>query len=196
MGKLRPRRLASSLLIVRLLALCVHAAELEFTDLDGALHRPLQAGTNKATVLVFILSDCPVANSYAPEINRLVADYTPRRVQFFLVHVDPALGVAEARQHTREFGFQCPVLIDRQHSLVQRTGVTVTPEAVVLAPDGRRLYRGRIDDRQVALGKRRPQPTRRDLREALDALLAGKPIKTAETKAVGCYIPSLDGSKK
>jgi len=171
-------------------------AQAPFADLDGRLHYPLQSGTNKATVLIFILADCPVANSYAPEINRLVAEYTPRRVQFFLVHVDDALTQEEAAKHARDFGYQCPVLIDRDHALVRRTGVTITPEVAVLGPEERRLYRGRIDNQQAALGKRRPRPTTRDLRDALDAIVAGKPVKHPETKAVGCYIPSLDLPKK
>jgi len=51
------------------------------------------------------------------------------------------------------------------------------------------VYHGRIDDRIVALGKRRVEPTTRDLREALDAMLEGKPVPTPVTKAVGCYLP-------
>jgi hypothetical protein len=59
----------------------------------------------------------------------------------------------------------------------------------VLSPSGDVLYRGRIDDRVADFGKRRVEPTRRDLRLALDAILAGKPVQARLTKAVGCYIP-------
>ena len=117
-------------------------------------------------------------------------------MQFFLVHVDEALTREEAAKHARDFGYQCPVLIDRDHALVRRTGVTITPEVAVLGPGERRLYRGRIDNQQAALGKRRPAPTTHDLRDALDAILAGKPVKHPETKAVGCYIPSIEVPKK
>jgi hypothetical protein len=195
MGTVLSRRPVGWLLASLWLVWPLAAAEFEFMDLDGQLRRPLQAGTNKATVLIFVLTDCPVANSYAPEINRIVAEYAPRHVQFFVVHVDAALSVAEAKKHSRDFGFQCPALIDRDHALVRHTGVTVTPEVAVLASDGRRLYRGRIDDQQAALGKRRPRPTSRDLRDALSAILAGKPVEHPETKAVGCYIPSVETRK-
>jgi hypothetical protein len=57
------------------------------------------------------------------------------------------------------------------------------------------LYRGRIDDRVADFGKRRVEPTRRDLRLALDAILAGKPVPARRTKAVGCYIPEDSSSE-
>jgi len=172
------------------------SAQTVLPDLDGRLQHPLQPGSNRAHVLIFILTDCPVANSYAPEINRLVGEYTPKGVQFFLVHVDEQLKQEEAAKHARDFGFKCPVVIDREHALVRRTGVTITPEAAVLGAEGRRLYRGRIDNQQAALGKRRPRPSTRELRDALDAILAGKPVKHPETKAIGCYIPTVEPAQK
>ena len=194
----RMRLFIGALLLLKTFG-CLEVAavtSIAFSDLNGHRYYPLESGTNLATVFIFILADCPVANSYAPEINRLVAEYTPKRVQFFLVHVDDALTEQEASQHARDFGYQCPVLIDRDHALVQRTGATITPEAAVLGRTGERLYRGRIDNQQAALGKRRPRPTTRELRDALDAILAHKPVKHPETKAVGCYIPPLAPSKK
>ena len=66
--------------------------------------------------------------------------------------------------------------------------VTVTPEAAVFLPDGRELYRGRIDDRYVDFGKERPTPTTRDLDEVLVSVLGGKPVASSVTRAIGCYI--------
>jgi hypothetical protein len=74
---------------------------------------------------------------------------------------------------------------------VKATGVTITPEAAILTPEGKIAYRGRIDDRYVELGKRRIAPTRRDVREALTALLAGQPVKGPRTRAIGCPVPDL-----
>ena len=75
------------------------------------------------------------------------------------------------------------------------TGVEVTPEAVVLAKDGEVLYRGRIDDRWVDLGTRRPRATRHDLEEAIEAILAGRPPPPAPGRAVGCYIEPLPADR-
>ena len=75
-------------------------------------------------------------------------------------------------------------------ALVKFVGATVTPEVAVVA-GGRVVYRGRIDDRYVDLGRERPAPTRRDLFEALTAIVARKPVARAKTQAVGCYISDL-----
>lgn len=164
-------------------------------DVQGASHQPLAAAGQKATVLFFVLSECPIANSYAPEINRIVATYTARGVRSYVVYVEDDLTVAAARQHAQEHEFKFPALLDPGHQLVKFARVTVSPEVAVLAPDNTVLYRGRIDDRASAFGKRRVSPSKRDLREALDAILDGKPVTTPVTKAVGCYITTNENSK-
>ncbi len=164
-------------------------------DVQGVSHQPLAAAGQKATVLFFVLSDCPIANSYAPEISRIVAAYAARGVRSYLVYVEDDLSVAAARRHAREHKFKFPVLLDPGHQLVKFARVTVSPEVAVLAPDNTVLYRGRIDDRATAFGKRRVSPSKRDLREALDAILEGKPVATPVTKAVGCYITTNENSK-
>jgi acyl-coenzyme A synthetase/AMP-(fatty) acid ligase len=73
---------------------------------------------------------------------------------------------------------------------VRHTGAKTTPEAAVLAPDGRVAYVGRIDDLFVAYGKRRHAPTTRELRDALDAVLAGREVAVARAPGVGCEIPT------
>src|SRR4029077_19627160 len=79
---------------------------------------------------------------------------------------------------------------DPKLALVKFAGVTVTPEAAVVA-GGKVVYRGRIDDRYVDLRREAPAPTRRDLFEALTAIAAGKPVAQPATQAVGCFISDL-----
>jgi hypothetical protein len=164
------------------------APALQVRDVDGNMHTPLAQTDKKAAVLFFLLPDCPISNSYAPEINRICADYAPKQVASFVVHADPDVSAREAKKHATEFGLTCPVLLDPAHLLVKKTGVTIAPEVAVLV-DGKVLYRGRIDDWYAALGKRRPEPTQRDLRAALDAILQGKPVPAPTTQALGCYLP-------
>ena len=158
--------------------------------LASQLHRPFEVGANKANVAIFILQDCPVSNGYAPEINRIVTEFGPEGIGFYLVHVDSNLRQDEARKHAEGFGFKCPVLVDRDHKLVRRAKATVAPEAFVIGRDGVILYRGRIDDRYVAIGKRKPAPTTRDLRDALQAVLEDRPVRNPVTKPLGCFIPT------
>lgn len=161
-------------------------------DVEGKSHQPLADAGQKATVLFFVLHDCPFANSCAPEINRIVADYRAQGVRSFLVYVEDDLSSKVARKHARQFGFNCPVLLDRGQKLMRFANVSVSPEVAVFSPENESLYRGRIDDRLAARGQQRISPTRRDLREALDAILEGKPVPVPVTKAVGCYLPTSE----
>ena len=92
------------------------------------------------------------------------------------------------RAHVREYGFPFEALRDPGHALVARAKATVTPESAVFARGGALVYHGRIDDRNIDFGEARPEPTRRDLEEALDAVLAGRAPRETEAPAIGCAI--------
>lgn len=166
--------------------------DITVSDMHGQPIQPLaQTADHAATVLIFITDDCPIANSYAPQINSLVTDFASRNVAFFLVQVDPALTDAQAQKHAQDFGFACTVLMDRNHELVKAVGAGVTPEAAVITSNNELAYRGRIDDRYIDFGKKRLQANREDLRLALDELLAGERVAVRRTQAVGCFIPDI-----
>ena len=170
------------------------ATDIELKDTKGTTHRPLEVkGGVAGAVLIFVATDCPISNSYAPEINRICAEYGGEgsgKFRFYLVHVDTDLAPEAAARHARDFGYTCPVLLDTHHKLVEFLRARVTPEAVVLAPGGAVRYHGRIDDKWAGYGKARPEPTTRELRTALDAIRAGRPVPTPETEAIGCPIES------
>jgi hypothetical protein len=158
---------------------------------DGAAHRPLHLAGAKAAVVLFIRHDCPVSNGYAPEVARIISAYSKRDVRFYLVHVDADLSAGDARAHAKEFRYPtdvAPLLLDGRQVLVTKLGATVTPEAAVVVEGGALAYRGRIDDKYYAYGRSRAEPTVRDLRAALDAVLEGKPVPAARTRAIGCPI--------
>lgn len=166
----------------------IGGSAVEFMDVDGRVQK-LSAPDRKATVLFFLLPDCPVSNSYAPEIKRFVADYAAKNVAAFIVHADPDVTKERAKQHAKEYDLSCPILLDPTHVLVKKTGATMAPEVAVLGPDQKVLYRGRIDDWYASIGKRRAAPTQRDLRNALDTVLRGQAVKTPTTPVIGCYLP-------
>lgn len=155
----------------------------------GVVGDPL-ANTNgkKAVVLLFIAHDCPISNSYAPEIKRIIAHYTPEKIAFYLVYSEPGLSLTAAKKHAHEYGYTCPLVLDPKHRWAQKAGATVTPEAAVFSPSRKLLYRGRIDDLYFGYGQRRYAATEHDLREALDAVLSGKPVPKPRTQAIGCFI--------
>ena len=165
--------------------------QFQLADSTGA--SVTQAAWNDATavVLIFLGTECPVSNGYAPEIVRLNKDYSRRGVRFFGVHGDPDVTAETARKHAAEYGLTMPILLDPTQTLARPTRVTMMPECVVLLPDGQVVYRGRIDNRYLESGQRRLEATRRDLSEAITAVLAGKKPSPATTKAFGCPLPRL-----
>ena len=161
-----------------------------FLDIDGKKH--VHASTSTITVVwIFILEDCPISNAYSPEINRLVDHYQTKGISFLLIHSNPSLNLKKAKKHRDDFQLTTPIVLDQHHSWVHYAGATITPQAVVFNREGQLKYRGRIDDRFPAFGKRRTRPTKTELRDALESVLNKKPITVWESKAVGCYIPAL-----
>jgi len=154
-------------------------------DVTGTLQRPLEAGDKAGSVLIFYWQDCPICNSYAPEINRICKAYT--NFAFYIVQVDADLTPAAARKHAKDFALLPPVLLDGDHRLVKLAGATTTPEAVVFGKNKDVFYRGRIDNLYPSLDRRRADATEHDLRDALDAIAAGKTVK-AQPPAMGCAI--------
>jgi len=143
----------------------------------------------RAIVLLFTSTDCPISNRYAPEVRRLAARFGPEGVVFRLIYPSPSDGADSIREHMASFAYTgtAHAFRDPDQALVRLTGVTVTPEAVVYS-GGRIVYRGRIDDRYVDLGRERPAPTVHDLADSLTAVLSGTPVPRPVTQAVGCFI--------
>lgn len=157
-------------------------------DVDDTT-RDLFTPSGPANVLVFVASDCPVSNGYAPEIQRICRDYRAKGVSCSLVYEDVAIDNARVRAHREEYHYsQMPAVIDADRAIAGRAKATVTPQAVVVGPGGAVKYRGRIDNQYAALGKPRRVVTVHDLRDALDAMLAGRPVANPETEAFGCFI--------
>jgi len=87
-----------------------------------------------------------------------------------------------------EMEIKAPVLLDAAQRLAKLTKAKTTPEAVVLATNGDTLYQGRINDLYATQTKKLKEPKTHDLRLALDAILAGKPVANPAAKATGCSI--------
>ena len=170
-------------------------AKLVFTDINGKNHAPFASAKTKAVVFLFLLRDCPVSNVYTPELTRIHKEYSKKGVSLFLVHPDRDTDAKAAKAHAIEYKLTAPLVLDHDHKLTRFAGAEVTPEAAVFDGKGLLVYRGRIDNLYADFGKKRAKPTRRDLRETLDALLAGKRLAKRTTKAVGCYIDFSNDKK-
>lgn len=161
----------------------------QLPGIDGKLVDPFeQSSGTKATVLLFVSTDCPISNRYAPDVRRLHDQYANDGVVFRLIYPNPADTVDDIRDHLKSFSYPGTALRDLHHDAVKRAGVTITPEAAVYDSHGRLTYRGRIDDRYSAVGVERATATRHDLQDAIAATIAGKPVTPRFTQAVGCYV--------
>ena len=141
-----------------------------------------------AAVLFFVGQDCPISNAMMPEANRIVEKYAPLGVVFFFVYPENDLTDEEAALHAKDFGLRAPVAVDRERRLVRKAGAKVTPEAAVFDRGGRVVYRGRINDLYAGLERRREVAATHDLRDALDAVVAGRLPLVPAIPAVGCFI--------
>ena len=164
-------------------------------DLAGHALDPLASPEAMYTVLLFVSTECPISNRYAPTIRGLYEQYQARGMALYLVYPDPEDDADAIREHMSSFSLPGIPVRDPHHQLVARAKATVTPEAAIFEAQGKRMqlvYHGRIDDRVRDFGKIAPQASRSDLARSLDALIAGDPVPTPETTAVGCYIVDLE----
>jgi thiol-disulfide isomerase/thioredoxin len=160
-------------------------------DLAGNPVDPLKSGGGKIVVLVFVRTDCPVANRYAPTIQKLSEEHAAQAV-FWLVYPSKAESAEAIRKHEREYGYKIPALRDPQHVLVKESQVEITPEVAVFSTDRRLVYHGRIDNLYQDVGHKRSAATTHELEDAISAALGGKNLEADATRGVGCYISDLE----
>jgi hypothetical protein len=172
------------------------SASPQVRDVAGRWLRPFNpSGT--ANVVFFVSSDCPISNSYAPEIQRLCGQYGSKGIGCALVYEDQQIDATAARRHLEEYGYRgIAAAVDDARTVASLARASVTPQAVVVDAAGAIRYRGRIDNLYAAFGKRRQQVTVHDLRDALDDLLAGRRVSNPETEALGCSIVPAGISRK
>ena len=157
-------------------------------NIKGQAVEPFTQRDAKFFAFIFVAPDCPVSNSYAPEVQRLHAAFAPKGVVFWLVYPDAQITGAAIEEHVKAYAYPCDALRDMDYAFTKRAHVEVTPEAALFRPDGTLLYSGRIDNRYAALGAKRPKATEHDFWQAIEDALAGNPVKPAGGPPVGCFI--------
>ncbi len=145
----------------------------------------------KAFVVIFAGTECPLANLYVPTLVELHKEYAERGVQLLLINSNVQDTFIEVSAHAQEREIPFPVLKDFDHAVADQFGATRTPEAFLLDAGGVIRYHGRIDD-QYAVGVHREKPGRQELKDALEELLAGKPVTSPTTELSGCVIGRAD----
>ena len=140
------------------------------------------AGKN-GTVLLFIAVQCPVSNAYNERMAKLAEDYKAKGIAVIGINSNVAEDAAAVKAHAEQNKLSFPILKDPGNKIADKLGASVTPEAYFIDAGNKLLYHGRIDNARNAA-----QLETSDLRNALDAALAGKAIEKTEAKAFGCSI--------
>jgi peroxiredoxin len=160
-------------------------------DFRGKAHTLGDLADSKLVVVAFLGVECPLSKLYAPRLADLAAEYGPKGVAFVGVDPNRQDSVTEMANFAKEHKVEFPLLKDLNNALADKMGAVRVPQVFVL--DGERAirYTGRIDDQygfSTGLGYARPEVKSRDLATAIDELLAGKPVTTPSTEALGCLI--------
>jgi len=147
----------------------------------------------KALVVAVTSTSCPISKKYLPTLAKLEKDYGAKGVGFLLLNPIATDSVEEIKKQVAASAFQGPYFHDKDGSITKSLGLTTTTEVFVIDPTRTMAYRGAIDD-QYGIGYSNDAPKRTYLKDALDAVLAGKEPAVRATSAPGCVL-DLDSAK-
>ena len=159
------------------------APDFTLPDADGKQHSLASLKGKSATVIIFVATKCPISNAYNERMAKLAADYRARGVNVVGINPNSTEPADEVKRHAAENGLTFPILKDAGNRIADRYNAQVTPEAYLLDASGKLVYRGRIDN-----SRNGDSITSTELRDAIEAVLAGRPVEKSEVKAFGCSI--------
>ena len=157
--------------------------EFSLPDVDGTERSLKSLAGKKGTVLLFIAVQCPVSNAYNERMEKLAQDYKAKGINVIGINSNVAEDGAACKAHASENKLTFTILKDPGNKIADKLGASVTPEAYFLDASNKLVYHGRIDNSRNAAQVETP-----DLRNALDAVISGKPVEKSEAKAFGCSI--------
>lgn len=158
-------------------------ADFTLPDASGAAHALASLRGSKGTVLIFIATQCPVSNGYNERMEKLAQDFKARGINVIGINANSTESVADVKDHAAKNNLTFTILKDNGNKVADLLGATRTPEAYFLDASNKLLYHGRIDNSRDIT-----QVNSSELRDALEATLAGKPVAKATANAFGCSI--------
>jgi thiol-disulfide isomerase/thioredoxin len=144
----------------------------------------------------FLCAHCPYVQHVAPELARLAKDYGSQSVGIIGITSNdvsqyPQDAPAPTAEWAEKEGLGFPILYDEAQDVARVFSAACTPDFFVFGPDRKLVYRGQIDDSRPARGPGRPGSgdlSGRDIRAAIDAVLAGRPVTSEQMPSIGCSI--------
>ena len=158
-------------------------ADFTLPDAGGAPHTLASLHGSKGTVLIFIATQCPVSNGYNERMEKLAQDFKARGINVIGINANSTESAADVKDHAAKNNLTFTILKDNGNKVADQLGATRTPEAYFLDAGNKLLYHGRIDNSRDIT-----QVNSSELRDALEATLAGKPVAKATANAFGCSI--------
>lgn len=154
--------------------------------ISGNLHLYGQAPYK---VIFFLLEDCKICISYTQEIKTIQALFSRDSFQFEAVFPHPASTQEGIDLFLNEYELNIQNRLDQDQKIATNFNIHMVPEVLVLDNKTQRaIYQGRIDNSFVALGRKRPKPTQRDLYTCLMRLSEGQTLPYKRTKGFGCFL--------
>jgi peroxiredoxin len=164
-------------------------------DQAGKSHELYYLSDMKAVVLMVHGNGCPIVRQALPALREIRQKYQASGVEFLLLNSNLQDNRDAVAKEWQEFGVDMPILLDEAQLIGESLGVVRTSEVFVIDPKGWKLvYRGPMDDR-LSYEKQRPA-TKHYLTDALDAVIAGKPVKVAKADGVGCLVNFPERDRK
>lgn len=150
---------------------------------DGSQYSLANSGA-KATVIIFMSTECPFVQPYTDRLISLNNEFGSKGIVIWGINSNKTEPTEEVMNHAKEKNYNFPVLKDINNVVANQFGAARTPEVFVIDNTNMTvIYHGRIDDNKEA-----EKVTSNDLQNALNDFLAGNPITVNETKAFGCSI--------
>ncbi|HOB76039.1 MAG TPA: thioredoxin family protein [Phycisphaerae bacterium] len=181
----------------RMRALGLEAPDFRLPDTNGRLVSLSDFKEAPALLVMFICNHCPYVKHVRDELARLGRDYQAKGVAVVAINANdaeryPDDSPARMREEVREVGYTFPYLYDETQEVAQAFGAACTPDFFLFDRNRRLVYRGQLDDSRPGNGK---PVTGRDLRAALDAVLAGRPAPEDQKPSAGCNIKWKPGNE-
>ena len=155
-----------------------------------------QIKSKVATVVMFICNHCPYVRHVNGELVRVAKDYQPKGVSFVAINANdiaqhPEDGPKPMKEAAKRLGYPFPYLFDETQLVARAYKAACTPDLFVFDENLKLVYRGQLDDARP----KSPAPvTGKDLRAALDAIVAGKPVSAQQRPSAGCNIKWKDAA--
>ena len=141
-------------------------------------------------VILFLAPLCPICQDMTFDLRSLEAEFADAPITFVGVFPNASTRPDQVAAFGSRYGLTMALMPDTME-WAERLGARWTPEAFVLDDQDSILYQGRINDRYFAPGRRKSKTRNRDLHAALKDIMAGRPVRTPHTDAIGCPIEGV-----